>query len=246
VDKKGNKIILAVILCILSIAITIQVKSFIYGDDRDYLLSEQDELKRQNLSDYILMNENLAKILEERQNEYEGRIRSLGDNELEISIKELYEELSIIDTIAGLTEVSGKGIIITLNDKNDYGDVSGETPEQSTLLVHNYHVYGVINELKKAGAQAISINNERVISTTEVHCTGGNININGNRYLPPYEIKAIGNPDVLNRRLLASEIYKELMSLSFKSEKSDLLTIPKYTGNVDKQIDLLSVEGGLQ
>jgi len=59
----------------------------------------------------------------------------------------------------------------------------------------------LVNELNAAGAEAIAINDERIIATTEIRNAGNYIVINTNRYSAPFEIKAIGNPDTLEAAL---------------------------------------------
>ena len=94
----------------------------------------------------------------------------------------------------GLTEVTGSGIILTIADSEID---SNSVLDVSDLLIHDLDLLKVINELKNAGAEAISINNQRIILTTPIICGGNTININGERIGSPFEIKAIGSPEAL-------------------------------------------------
>lgn len=78
----------------------------------------------------------------------------------------------------GLTDVTGPGVILTIADS----DIdSSLVLDASDFLIHDLDLLKVVNELKNAGAEAISINNQRIILTTPIICGGNTININGER-----------------------------------------------------------------
>ena len=92
----------------------------------------------------------------------------------------------------------------------------------------------VINELKNAGAEAISINDQRLIPTTSISCGGNIIDINGEKVGAPFEIKAIGLPEqlaALSRQGGYLEILQEA-SVGVELKKSNNITIPRYTGTI--------------
>ncbi|HEX2926870.1 MAG TPA: DUF881 domain-containing protein, partial [Ruminiclostridium sp.] len=99
-------------------------------------------------------------------------------------------------------------------------------------------------ELKMAGAQALSVNGERIISTSEQVCAGPQIFINNNRYPVPYEIKAIGDPDKLEKNISESETMASLLECRIRVSitKSRELTISRYIGDISKLISALEVE----
>ncbi len=101
--------------------------------------------------------------------------------------QELQEELQKSNMAAGLLPVIGTGIIVTLNDSPRQPQ-PGEDP--NSLLVHDTHIQDVVSELKASGAEAISINNERIIAMSEIRCAGTTILVNTNRIAPPFIIKA--------------------------------------------------------
>ena len=233
-NKKGNQILLSIIICILTVAIVLQVRSLLTRAE-----NSEPSILEQTLSDVNSIkseNEELTKQRTDLLNEYESRIKALGDNELEREIKELFDKLSYVNKIAGLTEVSGGGIVFSISDRSKF-DTPDEPLEQRKLIVHSYQVYTIVNELKKAGAQAISINNERIIPATEIFCTGGNIRINGNTYVPPYVIRAVGDPDLLYNGISSSTIFEEILSkkLTVDLKKVEEVLITKYNGNISNK-----------
>ena len=99
----------------------------------------------------------------------------------------------------------------------------------SSYLVHDGNLVAIINELKSAGAEAISINNKRITSSTAITCAGNVIQINGEKVGSPFIIKAIGSKD-----LLYGELNKNGGTL-YKLKKYGVLTDIKKMENVEIQ-----------
>jgi uncharacterized protein YlxW (UPF0749 family) len=100
------------------------------------------------------------------------------------------QELADLKMGAGVVPVEGQGITITIDDSKTKSK-AGENP--NLYLIHDDDLLKVINELKAAGAEAISINEQRLIATSEIRCAGPTLSVNNIRSAPPYEIKAIGD-----------------------------------------------------
>ena len=110
------------------------------------------------------------------------------------NLKQKEDAIKQGNKIVGTTEVTGAGVIVTLSDsKRD----ASTTLNVNDLLVHDVDVLSVINELKNAGAEAICINNQRLVPTSSIVCGGNIIEINGEKVGAPFEIKAIGLPEQL-------------------------------------------------
>jgi uncharacterized protein YlxW (UPF0749 family) len=135
--------------------------------------------------------------------------------------------------ILGISDVQGPGIIVTLNDsKSELQDF--QNPNE--LIVHDADILMVLNDIKGAGAEAISLNEQRIMPFSEIVCAGPTIRVNNVRYAPPFVIKAIGNPDTLSAAILApfsSAKILETLGLDVKIEIVDNLTIHRYNGNLD-------------
>ncbi len=108
-----------------------------------------------------------------------------------LMLAQLERELLEQRTLAGLTPLTGPGLSITLDD-GDRPVQQGEEPER--LLVHDYDLRDLINALWAAGAEAISVNGERVSFSTYVYCVGSTIVVGDRRLGPPLTILAIGDP----------------------------------------------------
>jgi uncharacterized protein YlxW (UPF0749 family) len=143
-----------------------------------------------------------------------------------------------------MTAVKGPGIIMTLNDSKQ--EVS-EGEDIAWYLIHDIDILEIVNELRIAGAEAISINGERVTSTTSIRCGGPTINIDGKRHAVPFVIEAIGDPKVLEASAIAPEsyieLYMEFSGIEVEIQKVENLTIDGYKG-VNKTRHLRKSEGG--
>ncbi len=134
--------------------------------------------------------------LQARVDQLRADLSKLSEGPLD---SELKEELDRARIEAGISELSGSGVEVTLNDSN-FSLKPGENP--NLYVLHDEDVLRVLNEIRAAGAEAISINGQRLLATTEIRCTGPTIVLNKNKRLaPPYVITAIGNPDTLESSL---------------------------------------------
>lgn len=144
----------------------------------------------------------------------------------------LKAEVEQLEISAGLTDVEGPGVSIILEDSSSV-NVTGD---EADYIIHDSDLLSVINELRSAGAEAISLNGERILATSEVRCTGAVVTVNGRRYAAPYVIFAIGDPDTLYNALTMRNGVVDVLSqwgITVKVSTSDQLLIPKYNGTVE-------------
>ena len=169
------------------------------------------------------------------KNEYETKLRTYESTASEGSAvgRMLKQELDNARIIAGLEDVEGPGITVELND--------GKFGEQNNYaLITGSMILEVLNELNAAGAEAISINGQRIVSNSEVRQIGSGIliNINGERMAPPFTLKAIGNPEQLEAALrlrggVAENI--ESMGVAVIINSSTNIKIGKFNGVIEKK-----------
>ena len=114
---------------------------------------------------------------------YNKELENLRNNVLNIeSDVETQEKIKKYEIILGLTKVQGEGVTITVADNNEQKDNSSfASINNSNYLVHDGNLVAIINELKIAGAEAISINGKRIVNSTSINCAGNVIQINGIR-----------------------------------------------------------------
>ena len=132
---------------------------------------------------------------------------------------------------AGLTPVEGEGIIVRLEDSNTAAK-AGENP--NLYLIHDDDLLKVVNELRAAGAEAISINGQRLIGTSEIRCAGPTLSVNNVRSAPPFEIRAIGESKSLENAIKMRGGVAETLKvwgIQLEVSVSQSVYIPAYKGS---------------
>lgn len=229
IEKKkydwGFIITLTLICLILGLMFTMQFRTI----KKDKALTEQTrtsdiqakyaELKK-NYDDALLQIEEKEKTLKEYRESFDGENAELIKKELDNALMS-----------AGLTEVTGGGIIVTLDDST-LEENSDFYVDQNDYLVHDEDILLVVNELRGAGAEAISINEKRLLDRSEIRCAGNNILINGERVGPPFVIKAIGDPVMLESGLTMRGGIVDRLTMTYELQinitRENSITIPKY------------------
>lgn len=228
-NKKMISIVLGIMCFALTLGICVQIRTV---EDTNSKVSNnyQENNLRAEVLKYKEKYDNKYNELEKAEKELEEKREDSTKNDSALADKE--EQIKNGNKIIGLAEVTGPGVIVTLSDsKKDANSVLNP----STLLVHDVDILGVVNELKNAGAEAISINEHRIVPTTGITCRGNIIDINGEKVGAPFEIKAIGLPEQL-AGLSRPGGYLELLknaSVGAELKKSNNITIPKYTGVIN-------------
>lgn len=155
----------------------------------------------------------------------------------------LASEMEKARQAAGLVALKGPGITVTLNDSPKTVHL-GEDP--NLYLIHDEDLLKVVNELKAAGAEAIAVNDQRIIAMSEIRCAGPNILVNVKKIAPPFVITAIGNPDLLESSLrMKGGIIETLQvwNIQVKIEKSQNLKVPAYNGPIKFEYAIPVKEG---
>ncbi len=232
---KDNFFILLILFAVFGTLVTIQIRSTVSMQKQSAETLDMDRLKSQ-LDAKIRLGEEYKAQIEKLENDKEAFLKASSAN---VANAESKMELDHLRLISGLTDVSGDGVTITLND--------AEKPENPDSLmdyiIHDSDILNVVNQLRLSGAQAIAINNERIIATSEQVCAGPTIKVNNNRYAVPYEIKAIGDADRLYSEMKNNDIIKEMLQLgkriTITQEKA--MVIPKFSNDINGLISRLEV-----
>lgn len=139
---------------------------------------------------------------------------------------------------AGRTAVQGPGVEVQLTDSKLPVDELPEGFSIDDIVVHQQDVQAVVNALWAGGAEAMMIQDQRVISTSAVRCVGNTLILQGRVYSPPYRIRAIGDPSRLQDMLLQSpevSIYKEYVravGLGYEVRTEKQFDFPAYAGSI--------------
>lgn len=163
------------------------------------------------------LEERLEKIEAEKANE-------------DFFLASLVSDLEKYKMAAGTVDVKGPGVIITVDDPIPTDEYAGD---HSVIMLRYELLLSLVNKLKEAGAEAISINGQRIIVTTEISLAGSNVNINTVPTAPPYIIKAIGDPETIESTLtIRFGIIEDMrkFDLRIRIEQKDEIEVPRYSG----------------
>ncbi len=218
---------IGMVALIMSFLVTLQIKSVITynpsGSLRtDELLSELEETRKKN-AQLIELNSTLQYDLQS----FKDEAASNSDYS-----KTLVNQLRRAEIMAGMVELEGVGIIVTVKDstQNNVGT------DINNYLIHDSDLLTIVNELRGAGAEALSINNERIVSTTEIRCVGPTVSVNGTKITSPFIIKAIGDPVTLENSLkMRGGAYDSLTAwgLEIEINKATDIVIPAFNGLIE-------------
>jgi uncharacterized protein YlxW (UPF0749 family) len=185
---------------------------------------------RTELASWKSKYEEVTEKLEETQSKIDEYTEEINDNNNITSLLE--EELDEAKTYAGYTDVTGEGIIVTLKDS-------------SSSQITDSDLLELVNELKAAGAEAISVNGERVVATTDISMIDSKyVYINTgvhklNKITSPYVVKAIGNQKYLESSISIKYGFLDTMESSGKDVSyvlDDNIVVEKYNGSLDYEI----------
>ena len=177
---------------------------------------------RSELADWKNKYDEIEAKLAETENkiaEYQSEVSNSQENSTILD-----KELDEANMYLGYTKLQGEGIEVKLSD-NEF------------KTIDRWDLLQLVNELKLAGAEAISINDERVVSTTEIANVGSQfILINGDRIPSPFVIKAIGDKKYLESAITIKGGYLDEMKVNEKTveyEVKDSIEIPAYSGKIN-------------
>lgn len=220
-DKLAVAIVMFIVCITLVSVILMQFKTVEETDITEIENMRETEL-RTAISEWKTKYEEVETKLQDTNkkiNEYSDKIKN---NE---KVSELIsDELDESNMAVGKTDVYGEGVIVTLND--DEKDIVA------------WDLIDLVNELKYAGAEAISINDIRIINTTDIFDLRSYtyLTVGQQRLQPPYVVKAIGNPDYLSSILNLKDsgfVDRYKNSGKFvKMETSKKVQIKKYNGEM--------------
>jgi uncharacterized protein YlxW (UPF0749 family) len=228
--KKEYIVIISLILFVTCFLITLQYRTIRQSETEATRLKNENEL-RDEINEWKDMYEaNMYKIqeLESKITDYKN---AASQNNKTVEL--LNNEIEDLKILSGLAQLQGGGVIVTLDDTRAINQIASDVGyyDPNVFVIHDSDILAVINELRAAGAEAISINGQRILANTEIRCVGPVIQINGIRLTAPFKISAIGSPDMLAASLkLRGGIVDNLTqsNIDVIIEKTDTIIIPKY------------------
>jgi uncharacterized protein YlxW (UPF0749 family) len=146
----------------------------------------------------------------------------------------LADDLKQANFLAGLTSVQGQGLVVTLNDSKKRFP-GAPTQIQNLVIIHDNDINSIVNELKDAGAEALSVNNQRLVATSPIRCAGNIVLVNNVPQAPPFVIRAIGDGPTMESGLNLPGGYAEQLRAEdpamIKMQQAPHLVVPAFAGS---------------
>ena len=215
---KVTKTLAITLVCIiLGIMLAWQYKSINYNQAMNSL---QGKRMSELMDDLIKLQKQRTELQDRlKELEKENQIYETKTEGDSAALQQIKDNLQKARIFAGLIDVKGKGIIITL-DNNEF-----------LTALSDADILNIVNELRASGAQAISVNDERIVAMSEIRQAGNYIMVNGQQITPPYTIKAISDPSNLERSMrLLGGVLEPLEEYQYKVElkQADEIIIRKF------------------
>jgi uncharacterized protein YlxW (UPF0749 family) len=159
------------------------------------------------LVDMVRQAQSSVGWLNAEHDELVGKLQSMHGRSSDAALAAMLRRAAELAGEAGMDQVHGPGLVVTLQDAQR--DANGRFPRDASpddLVVHQQDIQAVLNALWSAGAEAIQMQDQRIIGTSVPRCVGNTLLLNGRTYSPPYTITAIGNAAAMQAALAAAPL----------------------------------------
>jgi uncharacterized protein YlxW (UPF0749 family) len=178
--------------------------------------------------------QDLRRSVRSMQAQVDALATQVGGTKLDV----LRDQLGELEPGAGLSELSGPGLVVTLDDAPLHQPGTDDI-DPNLLVVHQQDIQAVVNALWDGGAQGVTVQGQRIISTTGIKCVGNTVVLQGVPYAPPYRIAAVGDPSRMYDALQTSpEVQTYLQytdppyNLRWSLRDEPQLDLPAYNGSL--------------
>lgn len=227
--KRGKNVILSLVCLVLGYMIAFSYH--ITQKSNPVPISNNQWDRDVQLRNQLISQEEKNRQLQKELNQKQER---LLDIEKELAQEEqvffnLAEDAEKYRIFLGKVKVKGSGVTVTLED----GQYDPKEENINNYIVHEHHVFNVINELYVSGATAIAINGQRLTHNSYIVCNGPVIEVDGNPHPAPFVITAIGDPEVLSSALNITGGVKDMLvndNINFKLEEKEEIILEPILG----------------
>jgi uncharacterized protein YlxW (UPF0749 family) len=194
----------------------------------------------------------LAQLIEDKRGRLDNREKQAAQLRAQVDqdtaklatvdgpVKSARERADALREPAGFTALTGPGVTVVLNDSSRRAGEGGpNAPDNDDLVVHQGDVQAVVNALWAGGAEAMSIMEVRVISTSAVRCVGNTLLLHGQVFSPPFKITAIGEPTTMHQALESAEGVQQFrdavadFGLGYQETVERNVSVRAYDGSSD-------------
>jgi len=192
-----------------------------------------------DLSGLVSQQRNRVEEIQSSLRQLQSEVETLGAQVGGAKVEDVMGRLRRLEGPAGLRPLSGSGLIVALDDAPRDDEVpSGVDP--NLRIVHQQDIQAVVNALWAGGAVGISLQGQRIISTTGIKCVGNTVVLQGVPYSPPYRVMAVGNPRTMYDALNASpavQSYRQYeadpYNIGWSLRRSERLRLPAFSSPLE-------------
>jgi uncharacterized protein YlxW (UPF0749 family) len=218
-----------------------------------FLVSSQWQGQQERSSIAVRYNAPLtdaAFALQKEQNDLKAQLQQLRTELDQIqssaatqsgAAAELERRLNDLKAQAGLSPMTGDGVMVQLDDSHT---VAPGATNLEQAICHSTDLTDILNTAWRGGAQAISVNAQRVVSSTSVYCVGSTIMVNGSLLSPPFNIAVIGNQNTIlgafddPGQLRDIKARRDVEGLGFRVTRANAINVPAYDGALTVRVAL--------
>ncbi|HLW17271.1 MAG TPA: DUF881 domain-containing protein [Actinomycetota bacterium] len=196
--------------------------------------SKINATRRSELAAIVAERQKTTAALESRLSQLRAQLAAIAASAGGAQLQKLQAAMASIGIASGTTPLSGPGLIVRLSDAPS----SDQSTNQSDSRIQDIDLQDVVNALWDAGAEAISINGQRLVGTSAIRNAGNAVLVNFHVLTSPYEVDAIGSATSMQSSFLASDIarnfktWEQVYGLGFSVEQPSTIQVPAYTGSV--------------
>jgi len=191
----------------------------------------------------------LTALVQSEADAYEqlrARVQTLSDDVDELTaqvadrdVRRLQRRVEELEDPAGLVPREGEGLTVVLADSPLTTDQTDERVEY--LLVHQQDIQAVVNAMWRGGAAAVTVQGQRIVSTTGIKCEGPSVTLQGVPYPQPYVISAVGDPDALQASIdgdsylsfYRAQSLDDDVQIGWEMREEEQVEAPAYDGLLD-------------
>lgn len=194
----------------------------------------------------------LAQLVRAESRKYEALQVRLAELDAEVSrltvavgdrdVARYRRQLEVLRDPAGLEPRNGPGITVTLTDSPaEVAEAAADDVNPNVFLVHQQDIQAVVNAMWKGGAQAVTVQGKRIVTTTGIKCIGNSVTLQGRPYSPPYVISGVGDPGALLAAIESDDYLEEYreqaartdIAIGWEVALEETLNAPAYDGLLD-------------
>ena len=178
--------------------------------------------------------------LRDQVSDLDSQVKVLSASMSDREVNRYHQRIAELEDPAGLTPRAGPGVTITLSDAPE-DVINSTTGNVNLLLVHQQDIQAVVNALWRGGAEAVTVEGQRIVSTTGIKCEGNAVQLQGVPYPQPYVISAVGDQGELLTAIEDDDYlqaYREqaadpAISVGWDLQLEDTVVAPAYDGLLD-------------